>query len=152
MLFITRDWNDEHEELIRSMNMGDLRSRIYVQPAEREEVSTFLGASDIMLSFIKPTFSKIASSPTKLAEAFAMGIPVISNTGVGDVERITQELDAGAVFDLSDKVALDQTVHKLKYICSLGGSRLRESARPIFGLEEAEKMYRSAYSFIEHAK
>lgn len=152
MLFITRDWKEEHEELIRTMNLVDLRSRIHVLSATRDEVPHLLGASDVMLSFIKPAYSKIASSPTKLAEAFAMGVPVISNVGVGDVEQITRDLDAGAVFELNDEADMAKVVANLDRIRSMGGMHLRDRARPIFGLEVAEKMYRTVYQSIEDAK
>jgi hypothetical protein len=52
-------------------------------------------ASDINISFIKPVYSKISSSPTKLGEVLSMGIPVISNSGVGDVEQIVLNAEAG---------------------------------------------------------
>jgi len=38
--------------------------------------------------FIKPVYSKQASSPTKLAEILGMGIPVIANAGVGDLDDL----------------------------------------------------------------
>jgi len=42
--------------------------------------------SNASLFFIKPVWSKKASSPTKLAELMGLGIPVFSNSGVGDVD------------------------------------------------------------------
>ena len=104
-----------------------------------------------MLSFIKPAYSKMASSPTKLAEAFALGIPVISNTGVGDVDQITQDLDAGVVIDLNDAAAFDKVVSELDLIRAKGGSGLRARARERFGLEVAEASYRQVYSELERA-
>lgn len=40
------------------------------------------------LSFIKPCLSKRASSPTKLAEYLAAGLPVVSTTGIGDTDAV----------------------------------------------------------------
>lgn len=149
MLFITNDWNDEHEALIASMNLGYLRDRIHIRGARREEVPALVGASDVMLSFIKPAYSKIASSPTKLAEALALGIPVISNAGVGDVDRITRELDAGAVFELSDAAAFGTIAAALDDIRAKGGIGLRSRARERLGLEVAHEAYRCVYEKIE---
>lgn len=146
MLFITRDWKEEHEALVLSMELGDLRSRIHVQSASRDQVPALLGVSDIMLSFIKPAYSKMASSPTKLAEAFALGIPVVSNVGVGDVDKITRELEAGAVIDLNDKQSFEYVVEALDQIRAKGGVKLRERARIYFGLEVAEQSYRQIYA------
>ena len=151
LLFITLDWRDWHEALLNSMGMQALRHRIHVRSASRDQVPVLLGSSDIMLSFIKPAYSKMASSPTKLAEAFALGIPVISNTGVGDVDQITQDLDAGAVIDLNDAAAFDKLAAELDLIRVKGGPGLRARARERFGLEVAEASYRQVYSELERA-
>ena len=149
LLLITRDWREEHEALVDSMGLKGLRGFIHVRPATRYEVPGLLGASDVMLSFIKPAYSKMASSPTKLAEAFAMGVPVISNSGIGDVDQMTRDLDAGAVFDLSDRTAMLRVADDLTVICSKGGQQLRDRARKILGLEVAEATYCGVYESLE---
>lgn len=149
LMLITRDWCAEHEVLVKSMGLDPLRSHIHVRPATRDQVPGLLGASDVMLSFIKPAYSKIASSPTKLAEAFAVGVPVISNAGVGDVDQITQDLDAGVVFDLADASAMKRVVVELDLICQKGGKDLRDRARLRLGLEFAESAYHQVYKAIE---
>jgi len=111
-----------------------------------------LGASDVMLSFIKPAYSKMASSPTKLAEAFAMGIPVISNSGVGDVALITEALDAGAIVDLSNEANIAQTADDLHQIIAKGGITLRNRARERFGLEVASSLYKDVYRSLERTE
>lgn len=152
LLFITRDWKEEHEDLLKSMGIANLRARIHVRSASRDEVPALMAASDIMLSFIKPAYSKMGSCPTKLAEAFALGIPVISNVNVGDVEQITSELDAGATFDLNDAQAFECLAGILDQIKAKGGEGLRERARKTFGLEVAAASYRHVYDVIEKEK
>lgn len=151
LLFITRDWGDKQEALIKSMGLENLRSQIHVRSATREQVPGLLGASDIMLSFIKPAYSKMASSPTKLAEAFALGIPVISNSGVGDVDQITHDLDAGAVVDFSDSEAFEKIVAEIESIKAKGGPNLRARARERFGLEVAQSSYKQIYAALDAA-
>ncbi|MEI9956314.1 MAG: hypothetical protein WDM90_08440 [Ferruginibacter sp.] len=46
-----------------------------------------LSLSQFSVFFIKPCYSKQSSSPTKHGEIMAMGIPLITNSGVGDVEK-----------------------------------------------------------------
>jgi glycosyltransferase involved in cell wall biosynthesis len=62
-----------------------------------EEVPLRLAAVDIGLSFIKPCYSKIASSPTKFAEYLAAGVPVVTNTGVGDLESVIEADSTGVL-------------------------------------------------------
>lgn len=149
LLLITRDWCDEHEAVLVTLGMSHLRGRIHVRSASRDEVPNLMSASDIMLSFIKPVYSKMGSCPTKLAEAFALGIPVISNLNVGDVEQITEDLDAGATFDLNDVLAFERLARRLDEIKAKGGSVLRERARKTFGLEVAAHSYRHVYYATE---
>lgn len=149
LLLITRDWRSEHEELLTQMGLASLRDLIHVRPATRSEVPALLGCADVMLSFIKPAYSKMASSPTKLAEAFAVGVPAISNKGIGDVDVMTRALDAGALVDLSDEDSVQQVVASLDDIATKGGVALRERARASLGLEVAHAQYRRVYQELE---
>jgi glycosyltransferase involved in cell wall biosynthesis len=148
-LIVTQDWDHTHERLLVEMGLQGLRPRIHVRGATRDEVPSLIGSSDIMLSFIRPSYSKLASSPTKLAEAFAMGVPVISSSGVGDVQRITEELDAGAIIDTADEANVEWLAGELEQIRQKGGPRLREAARREFGLEVATERYRHLYSLLD---
>ncbi|QGM22376.1 glycosyltransferase [Spiribacter sp. 2438] len=145
LLLITRDWSDAQEANLVRLEMRDLRDRIYVRAASRKEVPKLLGISDIMLSFRRSTYSQMACSPTKLAEAFALGIPAISNSGVGDVDRITHDLDAGMLIDLEAPNAYRMVSDELDRISAKGGDRLRRAAHERLGLENAKHAYREIY-------
>jgi glycosyltransferase involved in cell wall biosynthesis len=151
LLLITRDWKVEHEALVAKLGLSPIRIRIHVRPASRSEVPSLLGCADVMLSFIKPAYSKIASSPTKLAEAFAVGVPVLSNSGIGDVDQITHALDAGDTLDLCNADSINNAVIRLGTIETKGGDRLRTRARAILGLEVATEKYRCIYQELEQS-
>jgi glycosyltransferase involved in cell wall biosynthesis len=53
----------------------------------RNQVPLYCSIADASIVFIKPSFSKKASSATKMAEVMAMGLPVITNAGWGDVDH-----------------------------------------------------------------
>jgi glycosyltransferase involved in cell wall biosynthesis len=70
--------------------------------AEPDEIGRYLAAADAGLSFVKPCFSKISSSPTKIGEYLAAGLPVVSTAGIGDVDALLRDNRVGAlVGDLS---------------------------------------------------
>lgn len=72
----------------------------FVPPAQLPQI---LAASDAGISFIRSSYSKRASSPTKMGEYLAGGLPVIINTGIGDCDRMVKEQRLGAVLhDFSD--------------------------------------------------
>jgi glycosyltransferase involved in cell wall biosynthesis len=55
---------------------------------DRARVPEFIALADFSVVFIRPTKSKAGCSPTKLAELFACNVPVIANSGVGDIDEI----------------------------------------------------------------
>lgn len=122
-----------------------LHSKVHVTSASRDDVSRLLSAMDILVSFIQPSYARMASSPTKLAESFAAGIPAICNFGVGDVATLMQELEAGATVDAESDIALAGLVPQLDAIKAKGGARLRLIAREKLGLEIANDRYKKVY-------
>ena len=79
--------------LVLSPDLPDLRdyafsSKVIIKSATRNEVPRYLGLADASVCFIKQTFSKKGSSATKIAEALAMDLPVVTNGGWGDIERL----------------------------------------------------------------
>jgi glycosyltransferase involved in cell wall biosynthesis len=62
-----------------------LRDDVIAVSVPPAEIPAHLSAGDFGISFIAPSPSKAASSPTKIAEYLACGLPVVSNSGIGDV-------------------------------------------------------------------
>ncbi|PLX23294.1 MAG: glycosyltransferase [Salinivirgaceae bacterium] len=86
LLFIS---HDNPEMIQREAKEKDIPTdKILIKGAQRDMVPTILSLSNVSLFFIKPVYSKQASSPTKLAEILGMGIPVIANAGVGDLDDL----------------------------------------------------------------
>lgn len=70
---------------------------IVVRSVRPAEMAATLPLGDIGLSFIQPCFSKLGSSPTKVAEYLAAGMPAVVNVGVGDQASLAVEADACVV-------------------------------------------------------
>ena len=81
----------------RISSLGFEPNDFLVQQVAPGEVPRYLKAADIAISFIKPCYSKQSSSPTKIAEYLASGLPVVCNAGVGDLDKLIKENDAGAL-------------------------------------------------------
>jgi hypothetical protein len=65
-------------------------SSVIIRNVARNDVPVFLGLGNASVCFIKPAFSKKASSATKMAEAWAMNLPVVTNSGWGDIDRLKE--------------------------------------------------------------
>jgi len=74
---------------------GDYR----VTRAQPEDIGRCLAAADVGLSFVRPCFSKISSSPTKIGEYLAAGLPVVSTAGIGDVDALLRGNRVGALVE-----------------------------------------------------
>jgi glycosyltransferase involved in cell wall biosynthesis len=145
LLFITNDIFKVKELIAKNMPIN-LHSSIYVKSANRAEVPLFVSTMDIMTSFIMPSYARMAASPTKIAECFATGVPVISNNGVGDVEEIIDNLDGGKIVDPFSDEELRKASLELFKIGEKGGFRLREAARSTLSLSVANKKYKCVYN------
>jgi glycosyltransferase involved in cell wall biosynthesis len=76
-----------------------------IKSVSSEDVSSYLSASDVGIAFIKPCFSKFASSPTKNAEYLACGLPLIINAGIGDSDSLIRSEGVGALVNDFTQVA-----------------------------------------------
>jgi glycosyltransferase involved in cell wall biosynthesis len=100
-------------------------------------VPHYLKAADVALSFIKPCYSKLASSPTKVAEYLISGLPVVSNSGIGDLDEVIERDRVGALVREFDEAAYLRALDQIEELRREPGlaERCRESARRRFDLE-----------------
>lgn len=73
------------------------RENMLVLSVKHPDIPLYLSLFDCSVFYIRASFSKKASSPTKQGELMAMGIPVICNDGVGDSAAIIEDYQAGQV-------------------------------------------------------
>ncbi len=123
-------------------------SKIITRSAARHEVPLYLSFSDYSIFFIKPCYSKISSSPTKHGEIMAMGIPVITNGGVGDVKEIVEKYDAGFIVDDFSDASFMKIVRKLEERTEFNKDLIRKGAEEIYSLENAVNTYLDVYRSI----
>jgi glycosyltransferase involved in cell wall biosynthesis len=115
--------------------------------AARSEVPVLLSFSNYSLFFIKPCYSKLSSSPTKHGEIMAMGIPVITNSGVGDVKEIVQQYKAGFVLEDFLPTSFDKVIEQLK-TSIFDREQIQKGAREFYALEKAVEKYIFIYNEI----
>jgi len=122
-----------------------------VDPAD---VPRNLQRARLGISFRKPTFSQIAASPTKIAEYLAAGIPVVSNTGTGDIDELFQQQRVGITVESFDSATLQTAAAQALALVAEDEikMRCREAARCYFDLLEiGGKRYQEVYERIDRA-
>jgi glycosyltransferase involved in cell wall biosynthesis len=80
---------------------------VVVRKVTPGEMPSVLSAGDLGLSFIQPCFSKLGSSPTKVAEYLAAGLSVVANDQVGDQGDLASDADACVVVPSLDEASLE---------------------------------------------
>lgn len=145
LFFITQD--DPQPIVDAAAARGITNDALLIRPASREQVPRFLEAADYGLFFIKPVFSKKASSPTKMGELLAMGLPVVTNTGVGDVDEILHDVEGGAVTARFDVPAYEAAIAKLRELKALPAD-IRRNALGWFDVKTGIARYHAIYEAL----
>ena len=143
-LLITPD-TERLKQLMNRHLPQNLLQHVHIKSATHDQVPNLLPAMDVMASLITSTYARMGASLTKMAECFAVGIPVVVNSGVGDVKQTINQLDGGWIVDSLSEDGLMEAAQNLDIISAKGGGRLRDISRPILGLDFAAKCYQSVY-------
>jgi glycosyltransferase involved in cell wall biosynthesis len=126
-LFLT---NDAH--------VVESRPDFIVRSATREEVPNYIAACQAAVCFIKPSFSKLGSSATKMAEILVMRKVVFTNKHWGDVDYLNNIIPQVVTVDL-DELAFD-----IRYI-SENQTFNKELFSDLFGLNSGISKYHDIY-------
>ena len=94
-----------------------------------------------MLSLIKPT-AKIASSPTKVAEGFALETFII-NTSIGDLDWIVNDNNLGYVFDINNLSKLDNIDSIIDQLLNISKDKIINQSKEIYDLKIAKQNYKN---------
>lgn len=139
-LFITRESPAAIQTEARELGIdpGSLR----IVSVQHQKVPAYISLFDCSIFFIRPSFSKKASSPTKQGEIMAMGIPLICNAGVGDTDEIVKRYDAGLV--LKDTTERSLSSFTLDFP-GFTPEKATAGASEYFGLEKGVAEYFSVY-------
>ena len=129
----------------KGINLED----IYIKFAPRKELPTLLSISSISIFFIMNTFSKKASSPTKHAELMGLGIPVIANSGVGDIDKIIFNTKTGIIIKFDENNPYEETCKNINKLLNIDKKMIRKKGMELFSLGDGVKSYQKIYLKLE---
>lgn len=142
-LFVTGDNPGTILSVAKQKNIPP--ENIYITSCLHKEVPLHLSLFNESIFFIRPSYSKKASSPTKQGEIMAMGIPLVCNAGVGDTDAIVFRYKAGTVIDAFSSSAYEEAVRKG---ISYDRNRTMEGAKEYFSLETGVERYAAIYEAL----
>lgn len=150
LLIVNRN---EHALIRRCLEQGGVPDAcVELRAASHDEVPRLMARMDATAFFIRPSFSKQASAPTKLAEFLGCGVPCLANAGVGDMAGILRAEGVGIAVEGFDELSLARAVVRLLELCTESGirSRCAAAAREHFSLDEGVARYRRIYESLDH--
>ncbi|MFH1478577.1 MAG: glycosyltransferase family 4 protein [Candidatus Omnitrophota bacterium] len=121
---------------------------ITIDKVEFKDISDHIKLADVGIFFIKPVFSKSASSPTKFAEYLACGLPVIINSNIGDTEEVVISDRVGVVIKDFNNAEYVKGVENLLRLIEEGEAlkkRCLDVAERDFSLERGVEQYYGVY-------
>lgn len=144
--FLIISTEDSKSILDSAADMGIEAGRIIITSSQRADLPALLSTANLGVCFIKPAFSKVASSPTKLGELLCMGIPVVCNKGIGDTDEIIQNLEAGSLCDPFNEQSMQEAILSILQLHEKGKFHgLRNRAVSFFKLDRGVEIYSGVY-------
>jgi glycosyltransferase involved in cell wall biosynthesis len=135
LLWLTTGRPERVRELMSTRGISE--AQFTIRSVAASDVPSYLAAGDVGLSFIKPCFSKIASSPTKNGEYLACGLPLIINAGIGDSDSLVTDWRAGVLIKELNEPSFDRAYNELKALTNNNGikAKTRQVAERLFDLD-----------------
>ena len=146
LIIINKNQHDYIKSFIHKENMKDLD--IEIRSADYQDMTKEINAFDAGIFYIKPSFSKRSSSPTRLAEYLGCGKPCITNYGVGDTEYVISSGNVGVILkDFSD----DSHIRGIEELLTLVNdpevsTRCVNISKKYYSLDKGVNEYNKLYS------
>lgn len=151
LLIINRD---QQSVIWRSVDASQIpRSKVEVKAVSHDDMAEEIQKMNASAFFIKPSFAKLASAPTKLGELLACGVPCLTCRGVGDLENQIESGNSGVLINfnqLDQPNTLRDSTEKLILLTQNSYTRMncRTVAEKHFSLDEGAEKYRKLYSCL----
>jgi glycosyltransferase involved in cell wall biosynthesis len=129
-----------------SRDAGLAEGEVTVLGAAAADVPRYLSAADAAVALIRPCFSKRSSSPTKYAEALAVGLPLLISRDVGDGAALEARKAAVALAYPLAPGAMPDAARRLARLMEKPRAHFRAIARDMFDVDTvALPAYRRLY-------
>lgn len=138
----------DHDYVRERLDAHDIPERaVSIQALDHRNVPSALSTVDAGILFYKPTFSRKGTSPTRLGEFLAAGVPCLTNYGIGDISELLEENRVGVVLKGFDEKEKRRAVEALNRLAEADGieGRCRRLAEQYYALETGVRKYDELY-------
>ncbi len=137
--------NSDHKMVLQKLTLHNIpKDKFVLHTVPYSQVPDYMYASDSSISFIKPVYSKISSSPVKIGEILSMGIPLIAN-GIGDTSVLLHENKVGALVENFEKRYYQNAIDEIDNLTTIPPAQIRKVAIEKFSLKNGIEAYSNVY-------
>lgn len=144
-LFLTKD---DTSSLMEEVKKYDWLSAtdIHALFAKRADIPDYIALMDYSIFFYKPSYSRLACSPTKFAELSGMGVPVICNA-VGDLNNELLGNLHTVIPGIADE-EIRKAAENLQPVKTPPRAAIRDFALRHFSLADGVERYAAVYESV----
>jgi glycosyltransferase involved in cell wall biosynthesis len=147
--------NRDEPSLVRAAlaRCGVREDGVEVRGASYDEMPDLLAGSHVGIALLKQVASKIGSSPIKVAEYLACGLPVVVNAALGDSDALVRSYGAGHVMDSYTDADLRVAGAAVARLITDEQARAnaRRLAEDVFDVRAAVRVYLGVYERVRSA-
>ena len=134
-------------QYLKENNLSHLEHEILF--LKRHELSNVINQFDLLGFALKPSFSLIASMPTKIAESLACGTPIICNNFNNDIKDMIEINKIGVLHDFSQSLSQENYEEIISIIQDDAASaRCCKFSKENFSLELGVSQYIDIYNSL----
>ena len=130
---------------IHKIKEKDILDNIIVKSLDYEEVPLFLSKINLSLFFLKESPARIGTFPIKFPEFLALGVPVICNSNIGDMDLYFKNNGIGKCIDIKNNKNIDKIIDDIKNIENLPKNYIKNYANKKFSINLASTLYKKLY-------
>lgn len=145
LLIVNRNEHEFIRAAVARAGIGD--ERLELTAADHGRVPEFVARMHVAGALIVPSYSKIASAPTKLGEYLGCGVPCLGNAGVGDMEETLEGNRVGVALTGFSTAEIESGADRLLALAADRelSARCRATAERLFSLERGVDRYDGIY-------
>lgn len=138
----------QHDYILERLVLGGVPEvNVELVAASHHEVAWQMSRMDAGIFFYRPSFSRAACAPTKLAEFLGCGIPCLSNSGIGDMVEVLEGEQVGVAIKSFNVDSMTVALMQLLKLVDdpETSARCVASAHQYFSLDQGVRLYDKIY-------
>ena len=150
LLIVNRDQHDYIKNRLVAFGIPD--SMVELTSASHNQMPIYISRMDAGIFFYRPSFSKLATAPTRLAEFLGSGKPCLSNAGVGDMTEVLESGGVGVAIKSFDQDSILDALNNLLAMVAnpRTSDKCVEVAENHFSLDNGVRKYSEIYDTLSH--